>query len=348
MERSSWSARLRTAHRERHPLPSHRSGERSGPYCTIEDPRASPVGGIFVSEPQGERFTTSPSLEYSSPLTAVGMASHERSSFLPVSDGRIFYEVSGHGPAIVFIHAAIADRRMWEREFAVYGRDHTVVRYDVRGFGRSPPATTGYSDAEDLRALLAHIGVRTATLVGCSNGGRIALDFAVENPDKVEGLLLVSPGVSGFTAELAPEGKPVFEQDGARSAHIPGAWKAGRKQEALEALREYWTAAAEGANLELVRTMMRENAEEIFTESSASHNRSPDPPAVGRLGSISAPTLVLLGDRDEPSMTFIVRTVVRGIPHAKLVPVPGADHLVNLSRPADFDKALRQLLKDVG
>jgi pimeloyl-ACP methyl ester carboxylesterase len=248
----------------------------------------------------------------------------------------------------VFIHAAIADRRMWNREFVAYAKDRTVVRYDVRGFGRSPPALTGYSDVDDLRALLAHIGVRAATLVGCSNGGRIALDFAVEHPDKVTGLLLVSPGVSGFTAEHAPEGKPVFEQDGARSAKIPGAWKAGRKQEALEALREYWTAAQEGANLELVRTMMRENAEEIFTDSSASHNRTPDPPAVGRLGSISAPTLVLLGDRDEPSMTFIVRTVVRGISHAKLVPVPGADHLVNLSRPADFDKALRQLLKSVG
>ncbi|MCI4347834.1 MAG: alpha/beta hydrolase, partial [Thermoplasmata archaeon] len=147
--------------------------------------------------------------------------------------------------------------------------------------------------------------------------------------------------------ELAPEGKPVFEQDGARSAHIPGAWKAGRKEEAIEALRGYWTPAQEGANLDLVRTMMKENAEEIFTDSSASHNRAPDPATVGRLGSISVPTLVLLGDRDEPSMTYIVRTIVQGIPHAKLIPVPGADHLVNLSRPADFDKALRQLLKSV-
>jgi 3-oxoadipate enol-lactonase len=276
------------------------------------------------------------------------MATQDRSGYLPVSDGKLYYETSGKGPAIVFIHAAIADRRMWNREFDVYAKDHTVARYDVRGFGRSPPAATEYSDVDDLQALLAHIGARTATLVACSNGGRIAIDFAVETPDKVAGLLLVSPGVSGFTAELAPDGKPVFEQDNVRSSKIPAAWKAGRKQEALEALREYWTSAQEGANLELVRTMMRENADEIFTESSASHSRALDPPAVGRLGSITAPTLVLLGDRDEPSMTFIVRVVVRGIPHAKLIPVPGADHLVNLSRPADFDKALRQLLQSAG
>lgn len=276
------------------------------------------------------------------------MTNMERTEFLPVSNGTLYYEAAGKGPAVVFIHAAIADRRMWNREFGIYAKARTVVRYDVRGFGRSPPATTGYSDVDDLQSLLTHLGVRAATLVGCSNGGRIALDFAVEHPDKVAGLLLVSPGVSGFTADLAPEGKPVFEQDGVRSAHIPGAWKAGRKDEAIEGLRNYWASAQEGANLDLVRTMMRENAEEIFTDSSASHNRVPDPPAVGRLGSISAPTVVLLGDRDEPSMTFIVRTVVHGIPQAKLVTVPGADHLLNLSRPDDFDKALRQLLKRVG
>jgi 3-oxoadipate enol-lactonase len=274
------------------------------------------------------------------------MTSEERTGFLPVSDGKLYYETAGEGPAVVFIHAAIADRRMWNREFALYAKERTVVRYDVRGFGRSSPASTPYSDVDDLRRLLAHIGARSATLVGCSNGGRIALDFAVENPEQVTGLLLVSPGVSGFTLEHAPDGKPVFDQDGARSAKIPAAWKAGRRQEALEALREYWTSAQEGANVELVRTMMKENAEEIFTDSSASHNRGLDPPAVGRLASISAPTMVLLGDRDEPSMTYIVRTVVQGIPRAKLIPVPGADHLVNLSRPADFDRALRELLKN--
>jgi 3-oxoadipate enol-lactonase len=273
------------------------------------------------------------------------MAREERSGVLPVSGGKLYYEASGHGPAVVFIHAAIADRRMWDREFAAYAKDHTVVRYDVRGLGRSPPASHEYSDVADLHALLAHLGVRRATLVGCSNGGRIALDFAVEHPTEVAGLLLVSPGVSGFTAEMAPDGVAVFEADGQRSAKIPAAWKAGRKEEAIEGLREYWTAAQQGANVELVRTMMRENADEIFSDSSASHNRAPDPPAARRLGSISAPTIVLLGDRDEPSMTFIVRAIVRGIPRAELISVPGGDHLVNLSRPAEFDKALRRLLQ---
>jgi 3-oxoadipate enol-lactonase len=266
------------------------------------------------------------------------------SGFVPVSDGTLYYEVAGTGSPIVFIHAAIADRRMWNREFEVYAKDGTTVRYDVRGLGRSPPASTSYSDVEDLGALLEHLRIPSATIVGCSNGGRIALDFALENPGMVRSLLLVAPGVSGFGLELAPDGKPVFENDMARSAKIPAAWTAGRHDEALEALGAYWTSAQEGASVELVRTMMRENAGEIFTDASASHNRALDPPAAGRLKSIRIPTVVLQGDRDEPSMTYISRFIAGEIPGARLVPVPGADHLVNLSRPAEFDRALRALL----
>jgi 3-oxoadipate enol-lactonase len=272
------------------------------------------------------------------------MTATSKSGLAPVPGGQLYFESAGQGPAIVFIHAAIADRRMWNREFELYAKDRTVVRYDVRGLGRSPPATDAYSDVDDLRSLLEYLKIPSATIVGCSNGGRIALDFALEHPHTVNALLLVAAGVSGFDLELAPEGKPVFEEDMARSSKIPAAWAAGRKDEALEALRQYWTSAQEGANAELVRTMMRENAGEIFSDASARHNRALDPPAAARLKSIQVPTVVLQGDRDEPSMTFISRYVAREIPHARFVPVPGADHLVNLSRPTEFDRALRELL----
>jgi pimeloyl-ACP methyl ester carboxylesterase len=234
---------------------------------------------------------------------------------------------------------------MWNREFELYSKTGTVVRYDVRGLGRSPPATEPYSDVDDLGSLLEHLRISSATIVGCSNGGRTALDFAVENPSVVRGLLLVSPGLSGFTAELEPEGASVYEEDGARSEKIPALWNSGRQDEALDELRNYWASAQEGTNLDLVRTMMRENASEIFTDASASHNRRLDPPAAGRLQSIRVPTSVLYGDRDEPTCAFISRYVARKIPNARFVPVPGADHLVNLSQPAAFDAALRTLLQ---
>jgi 3-oxoadipate enol-lactonase len=263
----------------------------------------------------------------------------------PTSGGELSYEMAGQGPAIVFIHAGIADRRMWNREFGIYTKDWTVLRFDLHGLGQTPPATEPYSDTQDLRALLTYLGIPTATFVGCSNGGRLALDFAVENPKMVNALLLVSPSLSGWSPDLDPEGASVYAEGAARSAKIFADWSEGAESEALEELRVFWASAQEGENLELVRLMMKENAKEIFTDSSASLNRGLQPPAVGRLGSILAPTFVLYGDRDDPTMGYISRRVAREIPHGRFVPVSGADHLVNLSRPGAFDALLQELLR---
>lgn len=263
---------------------------------------------------------------------------------LTVPGGHLAYETAGKGTPIVFLHAAIADRRMWDREFELCSRSHTVVRYDTRGLGESSPATAPYSDVEDLHTLIDHLRLGPTTLVGCSNGGRIAIDFALEHPSEVRSLLLVAPGVSGFDGSTDPEGKPDYEADGARSKEIFNAWAAGRKEEALERLREYWCSMQTGRNLELVRRMMRDNAGEIFTEASASHAKALDPPAIHRLKSIRIPTTILFGDHDEPTMGWIVRRLAKEIPKAEFVAVTDADHLVNLARPDAFDTALNSLL----
>jgi pimeloyl-ACP methyl ester carboxylesterase len=264
---------------------------------------------------------------------------------IEVAGGHLVYERAGEGAPIVWIHAAIADQRMWDREFELYAKGWTVVRYDVRGLGRSPPASAPYSDVEDLQALLQHLRISPATVVGCSNGGRIAIDFALEHPEMVSALLLVAPGLSGWTPSMDPEGQSVYDQGAARSAKIAAAWSAGHINEALTLLRVYWASAQEGANADLVDRMMRENAVEIFTDASAQHNVGIEPPAAERLGSIRVPALVLFGDRDEPTLEYIARRVALGIPHARLVSVPRADHLVNLSRPDALDAALRELLR---
>ena len=273
------------------------------------------------------------------------MASHERAGFLPVSNGKIHYEVSGQGPGTVFVHAAIADRRMWNREFGVFSRDHTVARFDVRGFGRSSPATSSYSDVDDLLAVVDAARIDRATVIGCSNGGRIALDFALTHPDRVDRLVLVAAGVGGLELSGDPEEKAAFEKEDERMGPIQAAYKSGDRKAAVEGMRAFWCAAQQGPTLDLVTTMLRDNLDEIFTDASARHARRLDPPAAKRLGSIRSPTLYLQGDRDAPGMPFIAKRVTEGIPGAVLMGIPGADHLVNLSRPQEFDKAVRNFLE---
>jgi len=267
-----------------------------------------------------------------------------RSAVLGVPGGQLHYERSGQGAPIIFVHAGIADHRQWNREFEKYAPRATVVRYDRRGFGRSPPANAGYSDVDDLAALLGEIGGGPAVVVGCSNGGRIAIDLALDHPERVRGVLLVAAGVSGFDADLAPEGQADYERDGVRMKAIYDHWNAGERDRALEELREYWCAAATGPNLTLVREMLRDNAEEIFTDKSANYGAPPTTPAVKRLGSFRARSIVLQGDRDEPTMGHIGRWLGKNLPGTRYVPVAGADHLINLSKPELFDASLDSLL----
>lgn len=266
------------------------------------------------------------------------------SGFVDVKGGRIFFEKSGAGPALVWIHAGIADHRMWNRELDEYARTHTVVTYDVRGLGRSTAATSEYSDMDDLLALLDHAGIARAALIGCSAGGRIAIDFTIAHPERVGRLVLVAPGVGGLQLSGDPEEKAAFEEEDRRMEPIQAAYKTGNREAAVDGMRKFWCGAQSGPSLDLVVRMLRENLDEVFTDASGNHSKRLDPPAAGRLDSIRIPTLVLIGDRDAPGMPFIVNRVAAGIPGAAKRTIPGADHLINLSRPKEFDDALRSFL----
>jgi 3-oxoadipate enol-lactonase len=268
----------------------------------------------------------------------------ENGDFVNVQGGRIYYESSGAGPALVLVHAAIADRRMWDREYVEYSRDRTVVRYDLRGLGRSTAATAPYRDVDDLLALLDRLSIRTATMVGCSNGGKIATDFALTHPERVDRLVLVAPSLGGYELSGDPEEAAVFQRCDERFSPIVAAFRAGDRESALKGVREFWCAAQHGPALNLVVQMLRDNLDEIFTDASARHATALDPHAASRLASISAPTLVLHGDRDAEDSRFFAERVATGIPGAERRIIPGADHLVNLSKPEEFDAAVREFL----
>jgi pimeloyl-ACP methyl ester carboxylesterase len=274
----------------------------------------------------------------------------EKSRFrgkLEVSGGELAYEAAGRGPPVLFIHSVIADSRMWDREFPLYSADHRTIRFDLRGFGGSSPATDSFSYVEDVKSLLSHLRFQRTFLVGSSMGGAFAIDFALENPDMVSGLFLVAPGLSGgFEPPFDLEEQAAFEYDEKKSREVAQAWSRGDAATAFELLRQLWCSALKGPNLELFRTMVEENAPEVFDNRSMRLAKDA-PPAYGRLASLRLPTVVLIGDRDNPSSIPFAKRIARSIDGSRLVVVPGADHLVNLSRPAAFDKSLKAALGEV-
>ena len=264
-----------------------------------------------------------------------------------VPGGTLAVESIGTGPGILFVHAAIADRRMWDREAERLAPHHRVVRFDLRGYGGSPPPNGSFSSTDDLMRLIRHAGLDRPVIVGASMGGALAINLAIAHPEAVGGLFLLAPGLSGgFDPPFTAEETAALAVDERESQAVASAWSAGRHDDAVEHLRKLWGAALTGPALALFRRMVLDNAPEVFEERSARWEERA-PPAFPRLGEIRVPTAMLVGDRDNPFCAAFGARIARAIPRARLISVPGADHLINLSAPEEFDRRLDEFLAEV-
>jgi len=229
---------------------------------------------------------------------------------------------------------------MWDAQLPILASHFRVIRYDARGFGRSGPADTAYQAHTDLYVLLQHLRVGRAALVGLSLGGRIAIDFALEHPDMVDKLVLAGPGLSGWRDWAAED-----------TTWLIAARRAGNARDSVGMAMawltsDYMRPAMEQPQLaKRLRAIAFDNATYwmgLFRY--GDREREADPPALGHLPAIRAPTLLLVGDRDSPVIRLIVDTLASRIPNSAVVVIHGAGHMVNMERPAEFNRAVLEFL----
>ena len=245
--------------------------------------------------------------------------------------GGIAYDVQGSGSVVVLLSGSNLDRRMWAYETAWLSKTHTVVRYDFRAHGQSDTATAPFSHLDDLTGLLDELKIAKATLIGLSAGSTIALDAALEIPDRVERIVLSGPAPSGYV----PKAPLPFTND------LIAALKAADYKKVSDVLLATSVFAAPPSSQPLVRQMVTEN-DRMWTIP-RQLMKGPPQPALPRLESVRAPTLVLIGERDEfqrePAELLAAR-----IPGARIVRVPGGGHLLNLTSPKEFQAAVSAFL----
>lgn len=261
-----------------------------------------------------------------------------------VNGGTLEYEVAGEGPAVVFLHPGLWDRRTWDDQFDVFSRSYRAVRYDRRGYGRSSRPDPGrpYSHLEDLAAVMDAAGVDRAALVGCSIGGTIALDFALTQPDRVRALVLVAAGPSGFD-HFTPEEETWWEPfDRSVEQAVAAGDLEGARRVQMEAWAQLGTDDPAGAR---ILEIALDNRHELTMDESGATEI--DPPAAERLRDVAVPTLVLPADHDPPEMQRIARALADGIPDVRVVEIPGVDHVVNMREPAQFNEIVLAFLADV-
>jgi pimeloyl-ACP methyl ester carboxylesterase len=258
--------------------------------------------------------------------------------FAEFGQSRLYYEVAGSGePTVILLHGGMLDCTMWDEQFNLLATAHRVVRYDASAHGRSALPPEAYWDHADLRGLMDHLKIERPVLVGLSMGGRVAIDMALEEPERVAGLVAVSSGLGGYRFESD------FHIENRKS--LIAAWKSGDFDAVVEAFQREWTdgpqRSADDVDPEIrerVRAMARNTVESVM------EGRSLHPPAIERLGELEAPMLVVTGELDMPGIHEIAGLLIDANPNAELVEIPGVAHMVNLEDPDRFNRLLLDYL----
>jgi pimeloyl-ACP methyl ester carboxylesterase len=249
----------------------------------------------------------------------------------------LWYSVQGNGPTVMFLHGSNLDGRAWGPLPTAASSSYRVILPDLRSHGRSADATGPFSFAEDAIEVLDAVGGDRAILVGHSLGAQVALDVALGHPQRIRALILIGPAIGGMPLTRPPVG---FEA-------MMAALKQGNLLEAgvILAGMPVMTLYQDTTAQPTVRTIVTENVR-LF-RASPTWLRSLDPPAVGRLGELKIPVLVLRGDRDPTESNEAGRVLVEQVAGAKAERFHGCGHLVPLDCGPAAARALEAFLRQI-
>lgn len=256
-----------------------------------------------------------------------GMAEVNRTS--------LYYEMMGEGQSIVLIHGGLLDSRMWEGQFKAFSPRYNVIRYDIRGYGRSALPKGNYSHVKDLQGLLKFLGIDQAHIIGLSLGGTIAIDFALDFPEKVLSLILVSAvpvGLRTLDDELTRETLAIYELA-----------REGNAKEAVERWLDHPV-------FKTIPFKSRKKIKKMIDDNLKSWMLPQDnmiwssPAAAERLAKISASTLIIVGEKDVPDILSAADLLESKIGVAIKMVIADAGHHINIEKPRQFNSIVLDFL----
>jgi pimeloyl-ACP methyl ester carboxylesterase len=264
-------------------------------------------------------------------------------NFLEVNGKKFYYEMFGEGYPLVLVHAGIADNRMWEPQVHVLAQHYRVLRYDRRGFGKTPMVPGTYSHHHDLYELLKSVNIERAYLVGCSQGSKTIVDFTLEHPEMTDALVLVSPALSGF----------VFSGEPPRQVQqLEVAEEAGDISLVNELELQIWVdgpmRAPDQVDANLREKVREMNQIALTTPEDLGDEQPLIPAATNRLSEINKPTLIITGDIDTPKTLAAAEYLAQHIAGAKQVSIPGTAHLPNMEKVDEFNYLVLSFLGSLG
>jgi 3-oxoadipate enol-lactonase len=244
---------------------------------------------------------------------------------------------------VLLLHAGIADSRMWQPQVEVLeAAGDRVIAPDLRGFGERPLEPAPFSYLRDAEELLDG----PSAVVGCSLGGRVALELALHLPDLVQRLVVIAPGLPGWEWSDETRAGWAAEEE---------AYEAGDLETAAAASVRMWVDGSSRSREDVDPAMRAAVTEMVLRsyemqqgawEAGADEEDVLDPPVSDRLDEIRCPTLVIVGEHDVADMRGIAAHVAETIDDARLVTVADAAHLPSLERPDEVNALLVDFLAE--
>lgn len=264
-------------------------------------------------------------------------------AFAEINGAQLYYEVAGAGHPLVMLHGHLLDSGQWDDQVTAFASAYQVIRYDARGFGQSTLPPAPYSHHEDLYALLHHLGIDHASLMGCSGGGATIIDFALTYPTMVDALILVGTGMGGYQ----PAGPPPPQL-----LAMGEAMQSGDVARTVELSLQVFTDGPRRTPAQVnpqARERTRAMTEHLFTRPPVPEAvpRSVEPVALTRLSAITAPTLVIVGGEDQAPLHDIADLLMAQVAGAQKVIIPDAGHHPNLEQPELFHQAVQTFLQNI-
>jgi 3-oxoadipate enol-lactonase len=263
------------------------------------------------------------------------------SGFVPVDGGSLYFEAEGRGHPLLLIHAGVANLRMWDPQVPRLAEHYRVIRYDTRGFGRSESERVGFSNRADAAAVLDHVGAETAVIVGASRGGIIALDFTLERPERVDALVCVAGGISGYQSPADVGQETIWEE-------VERMWEA-KEWDRLADFETEWWCDGPGQRSDRVDPALRSLVHGWILDTYRAEKEEGipqplDPPAAGRLAEVAVPTLVVVGDLDDPGTMDAGGVLASQVAGARLETFAGCAHMLGLEQPDRFTELILEFL----
>jgi len=252
-----------------------------------------------------------------------------------INGRNLFIKTFGNGEPLFFLHSSLLTSTMWDNQIDYFSKKNLTIAFDFCGHGKSELPKGLYSDYDDLKAIIDKMKLSKITLIGCSYGGSVALDFTLKYPENVSKLILISPAVNGYNYPLRLTIESIKNFKNVKKHGI-------EKSAELFIKNKYWSYFVPEKNKETFKNIFIENKN--FYNGNYSKKYILKPVAIKRLSEVNKDVLLIIGDNDAAFNKDVSKILKEKITNIKFCEIKGCGHLPNIEKSEEVNKIIDEYL----